>query len=115
MTDVVVQPPLCAQPPRVPPALPEGLAPARQRAIVLGSARWVNGTVLHYCFFSDGPYAVPETQREAIRGAFAEWKGIGIGLSYKELDDLGESEVRIGYSEADGSWSGVGREILTIP
>jgi len=77
----------------------------------------VNGTVLHYGFFGAGSrYAVPKTQADAVRAAFAKWKAVGIGLDFLEVASLGEAEVRIGYSTADGSSaSAVGRDILTIP
>ncbi len=89
----------------------------RSRAILETRAKWVNGTVLHYCFFGTGSrYSVPKAQADAIRDAFAKWKAVGIGLEFKEVNQLSEAEVRIGYSTADGkSESAVGREVLDIP
>jgi len=59
---------------------------------------------------------VPRTQADAIRGAFAKWKAIGIGLEFREVNQLSEAEVRIGYSTADGSSaSAVGRDVLRVP
>jgi hypothetical protein len=59
---------------------------------------------------------VPKAQADAVRAAFAKWKAVGIGLDFLEVASLGEAEVRIGYSTADGSSaSAVGRDILTIP
>jgi hypothetical protein len=46
-----------------------------------------------------------------VRGTFTEWKALGVGLSYEEVTDHSESEVRISYSD-DGSWSLVGRDVL---
>jgi len=90
--------------------------PRRAGAIILGRGKWANGTVLHYCFFKSGHFAVPKKQAEAIRAAFTEWKALGIGLEFQEVKKLSEAEVRIGYSVVDGSSaSGVGREILTFP
>jgi hypothetical protein len=41
---------------------------------------------------------------------------VGIGLEFREVNDLAEAEVRIGYSEADGeSASSVGRDVLNVP
>ena len=41
---------------------------------------------------------------------------IGIGLEFQEVNQLGEAEVRIGYSTADGSSaSAVGREVFDVP
>jgi len=76
----------------------------------------VNGTVLHYCFFTSGHFNVPNTQANAIRNAFNQWKAIGIGLEFKEVTQLSEAEVRIGYSTADGSSASmVGRDVLSVP
>src|SRR4051794_21419511 len=102
----------CAQIPRTVRDL-SNLHPGRASAILAVGSKWANGTVLHYCFFDSGPLAVPEVQRAVIRQAFGEWKGLGVGLDFKELEDLGESEIRIGYSD-DGSWSYVGRDVLGI-
>jgi hypothetical protein len=111
--------PLCSVAPRPAPPLSDAARsdPLRAEAILLGHGKWVNGTVLHYCFFtSNSPYAVPPVQADAVRNAFAAWKAVGIGLQFQEVTQLSEAEVRIGYSEVDGvSASAVGREILTIP
>jgi hypothetical protein len=78
--------------------------------------KWVNGTVLHYCFFTKGHFAVPKKQADAVRGAFRKWRAVGIGLDFKEVTQLSEAEVRIGYSVADGSSaSSVGGEVLKDP
>jgi len=105
--------------PRSLPSLPPALAadPRRASAILLTKSKWVNGTVLHYCFFGAGShFAVPKVQADAIRGAFAKWKALGIGLEFQDVNQLGEAEVRVGYSTADGeSKSAVGREVLDVP
>jgi hypothetical protein len=76
----------------------------------------MNGTVLHYCFFGKGRFSVPKVQADAIRGALAKWQAVGIGLEFKEVTELSEAEVRIGYSTADGrSASAVGRDVLLVP
>ncbi len=111
--------PFCRNLPRTLPPLPAAVAadPRRARAILNTRFKWLNGTVLHYCFFVGGShYSVPKVQADAIRGAFTKWKAVGIGLEFKEVDHLNEAEVRIGYSEPDGdSSSAVGRDILTVP
>jgi hypothetical protein len=91
--------------------------PRRAAAILSTRSKWMNGTVLHYCFFGGGShFAVPSVQADAIRGAFAKWKAVGIGLEFKEVNQLSEAEVRIGYSTADGSSaSSVGRDVLQVP
>jgi len=111
--------PLCRNLPRqVPQLSPEVMAdPRRAAAIINMRSKWVNGTVLHYCFFRSGShFAVPKVQADAVRGAFAKWKAIGIGLEFQEVNKLSEAEVRIGYSPVDGSSaSAVGRDLLNIP
>jgi hypothetical protein len=90
--------------------------PRRAAAILSTNSKWVNGTVLHYCFFTSGHFAVPKKQSDAVRKAFTEWKATGMGLDFKEVSQLSEAEVRIGYSTADGSSaSAVGRDVLRVP
>ena len=111
--------PLCRNLPRpVPQLSPAVMAdPRRARAILSTRSKWVNGTVLHYCFFgASSHFSVPKVQADAVRDAFAKWKHIGIGLVFQEVNELSEAEVRIGYSTADGSSaSAVGREVLDVP
>jgi hypothetical protein len=110
--------PLCRNLHRPVRPLPPGvMADARRVAAILSTnSKWVNGTVLHYCFFTGGHFSVPETQADAVRDAFAKWKATGIGLDFQEVSQLSEAEVRIGYSMPDGSSaSAVGRDVLTIP
>jgi hypothetical protein len=111
--------PFCRNLPRTLPDLPahvlaDGL---RARAIINVKTKWMNGTVLHYCFFGGSSrYSVPKSQADAIRDAFKKWKAIGIGLEFQEVNQLSEAEVRIGYSTADGSSaSAVGRDVLDVP
>jgi hypothetical protein len=109
--------PFCQNGPRVPPQLsPAVMAdPLRARAILSSRSKWVNGTVLHYCFFTSGHFEVPKAQADAIRKAFAKWKAVGIGLEFQEVSQLAEAEVRIGYSVTDGSSaSQVGRDVLQV-
>jgi hypothetical protein len=88
----------------------------RAAAILSTTSKWVNGTVLHYCFFTSGHFSTPKKQADAVRNAFTEWKAVGIGLEFREVSQLSEAEVRIGYSTADGSSaSAVGRDVLRVP
>jgi hypothetical protein len=100
------QPLYCALPPQPVRELPADMHPGRVRAIVNGSKKWTNRTVLHYWFF-DGP----EEQIDAVRGAFQEWKDLGLGLEFVEVSAAAEAEVRIAF-EDDGSWSYVGKDVL---
>ena len=107
--------PYCRMLPRTVPQLsPTVLSdPHRLAAIINTSSKWVNGTVLHFCFFTKGHYNVPAKQANAVRLALKKWKAVGIGLDFKEVPKLSEAEVRIGYSVADGSSaSSVGRDVL---
>ncbi|MFJ9645483.1 M12 family metallopeptidase [Streptomyces sp. NPDC004244] len=114
-TPVVGVPTYCSQPPRTAPVLPPGASPDRERAILVGGAKWVNGTVLHYCFLNEPGAALDATQLDEIRRAFQEWKDVGIGLEFREVTRLSEAEVRISLRRGDGSWSYVGRDVLGIP
>lgn len=120
----------CSSPVPTPARLPAGLLPARERAIVVGSKKWVNGTVLHYHFFDRATDATrvrragggnrsvtwvgDQAQRERVREAFATWESAGIGLRFREVAHRAEAEIRIGFMEGDGSWSYLGRDVLDI-
>src|SRR5437763_2425447 len=108
--------PYCANEPRIVRPLPDAVNPRRAAAILSVGSKWVNKTVLHYCFFKSGHYSVPKAQADAVRQALETWKRVGIGLEFAEVDQLSEAEVRIGFSQADGSSaSSVGREVLQVP
>jgi len=107
----------CRMLPRTVPQLrPAVMAdPRRAAAIISTNSKWVNGTVLHYYFFTKGHFTVHAKQADAVRAAFRKWKAVGIGLEFKEVTQLSEAEVRIGYSVADGSSaSSVGRDVLKV-
>ena len=93
------QQPLCSVGPRkiLPLAAAVTADPSRASAILETHSKWANGTVLHYCFFTQGQYAIAADQADAVRQAFAKWKAVGIGLNFKEVTQLSEAEVRIGY------------------
>jgi hypothetical protein len=112
------QKPLCLNPPRPVPQVSPAVAadPSRVSALISTQSKWVNGTVLHYCFFTSGKYSVPKVEADAVREAFDKWKAVGIGLEFIEVGNLTEAEVRIGYSEKEGaSQSSVGRDVLRVP
>ncbi|MEU4562317.1 M12 family metallopeptidase [Actinoplanes sp. NPDC023936] len=111
MPDVVRRRPYCSQPPRRLPVLPPDMPAARQHAIVVGRAKWVNGTPLRYAFL---PRTRDHAQEEVVREAFDEWKDLGIGLDFWEVQEPGEAQVRIGFRPGR-SWSFVGRDILAVP
>lgn len=101
--------PHCDVKPQSRPVLRPDLSPRRERLIRTLRLKWVNGTVLHYWFLEG-----PGPQHEAVRNAFREWKDLGIGLEFDEVADRSEAEVRIAFDQADGSWSYVGRDVLSI-
>ncbi|MEU3885873.1 M12 family metallopeptidase [Streptomyces sp. NPDC029041] len=103
----------CAQPPVTEPILRPDLSPDRLSAILVGRAKWVNGTVLRYCFLNEADGASGE-QLDEVRRAVRDWKDIGIGLEFREVDHPSEAEIRIGFRRGDGSWSYVGRDALGI-
>jgi len=84
----------------------------RTRMIRVMAKKWVNGTVLHYHFFKDAPWAGPAAQKKAVRRGFDIWRDVGIGLRFEEVDAPEDAEIRIGFLSGDGAWSYVGRDIL---
>jgi hypothetical protein len=88
----------------------------RERAIMLHSTQWVNGTVLHYAFFDDEPrfaaWRGTLAQQQLVRDAIASWTAVGMGVRFEEVADRGAAEVRIGFMAGDGHWSYVGRDVL---
>lgn len=118
----------CAMPVVPPRQLPAITDSARLEAIVSTAEKWLNGTVLRYYFFdrdtdgayvtfADGtrewrPWTTDDDHKDLVRSAFGHWKERGIGLDFLEVNDRGEAEIRIGFMQGDGHWSGLGRDIL---
>ncbi|MFB9464741.1 beta-glucuronidase AbsR1 [Streptomyces cinereospinus] len=113
------------------PVFAPGLTAERRGALAGGRRMWVNGTVLHYYFFAgdtDGsvipvpgtaetrrvPWGGAKEQQDVVRECFEEWQGLGIGVTFREVDDRAEAELRIGFQPGDGSWSTVGRDALRV-
>jgi hypothetical protein len=102
----------------------------REQLIRVSGTKWVNGTVLHYFFFdkktdgqnvvfNDGtskwvPWTAPKSEKEVVREAFQTWTKLGIGLKFEEVTSRTEAELRIGFMQGDGSWSYIGREVLSV-
>ncbi|MEU8693979.1 M12 family metallopeptidase [Streptomyces sp. NPDC048665] len=122
---------LCSLPRQPVPDFAPGLTAERLGALLAGRRMWVNGTVLHYCFYEHGsdasvipvpgtgelrrvPWAGGEAQRDAVRDCLREWQGLGIGVMFTEVGDRHEAELRIGFQHGGGSWSAVGREALSV-
>jgi hypothetical protein len=90
-------------------ALDRNVNPDRAELIRVNDKKWVNGTVLHYCFF-DGR----DEERDVLREAFGAWKDLGIGLEFQEVGSPAEAEVKIGFVRGDGAWSFVGRDVIDL-
>ncbi|MFJ8598982.1 M12 family metallopeptidase [Streptomyces shenzhenensis] len=121
----------CSLPQQPAPSFAPGLAAERLSALVGGRRMWVNGTVLHYHFLdaeTDGsvipvpgtgetrwvPWAGAKEQCDVVRECFREWQDLGIGVTFAEVADRREAELRIGFQCGDGSWSQVGRDALAV-
>lgn len=91
----------------------DSVQPGRVRAILNTSAKWANGTVLRYYFFtSPTAWRGTDAHKKLVRDAFKAWKNVGIGLDFKEVTNPGESDIRVGFLRDDGHWSYLGRQIL---
>lgn len=103
--------PLCRVPEVPPRPLASDISEHRASLIRVTEKKWVNGTVLHFCFL-DEPATIrgADDQKDAVRNAFSEWQQLGIGLVFTEVTDPREAEIRIGFDWNDGSWSYVGRD-----
>lgn len=99
--------------PQVPERVLEGfIDPMRLSLIRYHEKKWVNGTVLHYHFLDNNPAWIgPEEQKQVVRDSFQQWKDLGLGLEFREVDDPSDAEIRIGF-EPGGSWSYVGRDCI---
>jgi hypothetical protein len=92
----------------------ENVDPHRAAFILHMDDMWVNGTVIHYCFFDHAEHDSPErwtgnsSDKNEVRKAFEKWKELGIGLDFAEVSSLEEAEIRIGFDQNDGSWSYLG-------
>jgi hypothetical protein len=101
---------LCKQPATVQRTFDPGVTQHRASFILSTSLKWVNSTEIKYMFIEGA-----EPQKKVVRQAFQTWKDLGIGISFKEVKNVDDAMVRIGFDYNDGSWSYVGREILNIP
>ncbi len=102
------------------PQVPErtfehSISQSRERLIRMIGKKWVNGTKLRYYFFDTGSFAGASEQKNLVREGFEVWKDVGIGISFEEVTDISEAEIRIGFLRGDGSWSFLGRDLIDIP
>lgn len=99
--------------------LQENIDPNRASFALLLGKKWVNRTVLHYCFLdSPSSWRGEERQKQAVRQAFTTWKNVDIGLEFVEVKEPSEAEIRIGFeglvSDRGRSWSYVGRDAIDL-
>lgn len=95
------------------------VSPRRLELIRRTSKKWVNGTTLHYYFFEKATAGawLPDNwvgaanQKQAVRDAFQEWKDLGIGLEFEEVNDPSDAEIKISFRPG-GSASYVGRDAI---
>lgn len=50
-----------------------------------------------------------EEEKVIVGQAFETGKGLGIGLTFEEVDSRDEAEMRIGFERGDRAWSYTGR------
>lgn len=105
---------ICGLPSVPPRQLDQNIDPNREALIRHIEKKWVNHTILHYCFL-DEPLSIKgsDVQKGAVRDAFNEWKNLGIGLQFQEVTDPAQAEIRIGFLPG-GSWSYVGRDTIDL-
>ncbi|WP_315818147.1 M12 family metallopeptidase [Paraflavitalea speifideaquila] len=100
---------LCSQPQTIIQTFAPGTSEARAGFILSNNKKWVNGTDIKYLFLEGA-----KAQCDVVRQSFKDWKALGIGLTFTEVTNVEESMVRIGFDQTDGSWSYVGRDVLSI-
>jgi hypothetical protein len=110
------------------PEFRPGFGPVRAESIIVLRNKWANGTNLHYYFFdqnTDGrnvllqdgsrefrTWTADEDEKDLVRTAFQHWKDLGIGLTFEEVANRNDAEIRIGFERRDGYWSLLGRDVL---
>ena len=102
----------CTQPPRTPIALSAEVNAIRASAVRLSKNKWMNGTVLHYCFLGRPGWDWPDAQKDVVRWAFGVWRDLNVGLQFVEVTREADAEIKIGRRQNNRSWSFVGVDIL---
>jgi astacin (peptidase family M12A) len=104
----------CALPAVSERPLDSHINPGRESLIRYIEKKWVNNTVLNYYFFSSPTsWRGNESQKQAVRDAFNEWKQLGIGIEFIEVNNPDAAEIRIGFQKGS-SWSYVGRDAIDL-
>ncbi|MGB5818248.1 MAG: M12 family metallopeptidase [Saonia sp.] len=95
--------------------LDDRVSPTRERLIRLIDKKWVNGTKLRYYIFKEGQFSGQASNVNFVKDGFKVWEDVGIGISFEEVNDIAEAELRIGFFQDGFSWSYVGRDNIDIP
>jgi hypothetical protein len=109
----------CMQPVQAPRQFDSSVSAGRAAAILAGSKKWVNGTQLNYYCYKRGD-GVPaawqgnSADTAVVEEAFETWAKLGIGIAFRRVEAPEDAIVRIGFDPQDGSWSYVGRDVLTV-
>ena len=96
------------------------VASPRAFSIISFGKQWVKGTSLTYHCYGTGDTAVPAARRgkaadiAEVHKAFEAWAALGLGIEFREVHRPEDATVRIGFDQNDGSWSYVGRDVLTV-
>ena len=96
--------------------LPEEIEGTRRAMLIRQvEKKWTNNTeILYYYYRGKSPYADTKNNIPFVEKAFKGWTDVGIGLKFKEVKDIEDSMIRIGFLQGDGAWSYIGRDNLTI-
>lgn len=83
--------------------VPDSASPNRLRAIRTLEQKWVNGTVIrfHLVLPNGVPARFPDQFKDATRRGFSAWTDLNIGLTFIEVDDIQDAEVRIGFDPGE--------------
>ena len=85
-----------------------GYTQQKERLVRATERKWVNGTQLTYAFLGG-----EEADRQVVHAAFLRWQEVQ-GITFVHEHEPSYADIRIAFN-ADGSWSYVGRDVLTIP
>ncbi len=91
------------------------VSPFRERLILLINKKWVNGTKLRYYIYKQGSFSGNAGNVNLVKDGFKVWEDVGIGISFEEVNNISEAELRIGFLRDGRSWSYVGRDNIDIP
>ncbi|MEZ6023092.1 MAG: M12 family metallopeptidase [Hyphomonadaceae bacterium] len=88
----------------------------RARLVARNRLLWSNHETLRFMFLETRPsWRGSKEDKQAVRNAFRQWKSIGLGLEFTEVDTAADRpQIRIGFSHRKnaGSWSYVGRDCV---